>query len=117
MILNDEDLRAMFPPPREHLAQPMPASDGVMLPGGPPVRAIQHGRLQQAVPGWQPAMEAAPVTAGGGIMRCQVLRVLGDAGTPDDVRRGLLRHLAEHSGSPEQALLSHLHDWQDDETL
>jgi hypothetical protein len=65
----------------------------------------------------KPALEA-PV---GGIIRRQVLRLIGevlaDPDIEEEVRSGLLRHLAEHPGDPELALLAHLNDWQDREDI
>jgi hypothetical protein len=61
----------------------------------------------------------APVASGGGIFRGQVLRlireVLADPDIEEEVRSGLLRHLAGHPRDPGLALLAHLSDWQDRE--
>lgn len=38
-----------------------------------------------------------------------ISHVLADEATDTDVRMALLRHLGENPGSPEQALLAHLH--------
>ena len=41
-----------------------------------------------------------------------ITHVLNDETTDSEVRRALLRHLGENPGSPEQALLAHLHDFR-----
>jgi hypothetical protein len=55
--------------------------------------------------------------SGGWIIRrqvqCLISEVLGATGVDEEARLGLLRHLAEHPGNPEGALLAHLNDWQD----
>jgi hypothetical protein len=48
-------------------------------------------------------------------VRCLIGDLLGDAGVDEQVRLALLRHLAEHPGDPERALLAHVSDWHDRE--
>jgi hypothetical protein len=53
----------------------------------------------------------------GGIVGRQVqrliLEILTDAGTDEQVRFSLLRHLAEYRGDPAGAMLAHLHEMAD----
>lgn len=53
----------------------------------------------------------------GGILQRQLMRligeILGDENLNSDVRLRLLRHISEHPGHPEQAMLAHLHEIQD----
>ena len=53
----------------------------------------------------------------GGILQRQLMRligeILGDESLNSEVRLRLLRHVAEHPGHPEQAMLAHLHEIQD----
>jgi hypothetical protein len=39
--------------------------------------------------------------------------ILGDEGLKPEVRMQLLRHISEHPGHPEQAMLAHLHEIQE----
>jgi hypothetical protein len=65
--------------------------------------------------------KANPMTpaSGGWIIRrqvwCIISEVLSDATIDEEARLGLLRHLAEHPGHPERALLAQVSDWQDRE--
>jgi hypothetical protein len=36
--------------------------------------------------------------------------ILGDEGLNSETRLSLLRHISEHPGHPEQAMLAHLHE-------
>lgn len=53
----------------------------------------------------------------GGIMHRQLMRlmgeILGDEGLNSEIRLALLRHISEHPGHPEQAMLAHLREIQD----
>lgn len=39
--------------------------------------------------------------------------ILGDDDLNPEIRLSLLRHISEHPGHPEQAMLAHLHEIQD----
>jgi hypothetical protein len=41
--------------------------------------------------------------------------ILGDENLDPTTRLSLLRHISEHPGHPEQAMLAHLHEIQDGE--
>jgi hypothetical protein len=49
-------------------------------------------------------------------MQRQLMRligeILGDEGLNPETRMSLLRHISEHPGHPEQAMLAHLHETQ-----
>ncbi|MFF2316400.1 hypothetical protein ACFVTE_09040 [Arthrobacter sp. NPDC058097] len=53
----------------------------------------------------------------GGILQRQLMRligeILGDENLDSATRLSLLRHISEHPGRPEQAMLAHLHEIQD----
>jgi hypothetical protein len=100
-------------PARRRSAEPAPMEDNSVTPyaslgecdrGGDTVLRLRADR--------KPALEAS----GGGIIRRQVLRlireVLAEPDIEEEARSGLLRHLAQHPGDPELALLAHLSDWQ-----
>jgi hypothetical protein len=50
-------------------------------------------------------------------MQRQLMRlmgdILGDEGLNSEIRLSLLRHISEHPGHPEEAMLAHLHEIQD----
>ncbi|WP_314194903.1 hypothetical protein [uncultured Arthrobacter sp.] len=56
-------------------------------------------------------------TPQGGILQRQLMRligeILGDEGLNSEIRLSLLRHISEHPGHPEQAMLAHLHEIQE----
>jgi hypothetical protein len=60
------------------------------------------------------ATGATDAAGGGGIISRQVqrliLEILTDSDTDEQVRLGLLRHMAAHPGDPSGAMLAHLHD-------
>jgi len=65
----------------------------------------------------RPVLEATGATdaaGSGGIISRQVqrliLEILTDSDTDEQVRLGLLRHMAAHPGDPSGAMLAHLHD-------
>ncbi|MFC7848525.1 hypothetical protein ACFUTU_08635 [Arthrobacter sp. NPDC057388] len=53
----------------------------------------------------------------GGILQRQLMRligeILGDESLNSEVRLRLLRHISEHPGHPEQAMLAHLQEIKD----
>ncbi|MDQ0620009.1 hypothetical protein [Arthrobacter globiformis] len=91
--------------------------------GGP--AAVTGGTRSGEKPLQQPAHDPAAVTPRrpaqcapqGGILQRQLMRligeILGDEGLRSDLRLSLLRHISEHRGHPEQAMLAHLHEIQD----
>lgn len=46
-------------------------------------------------------------------VQCLILDLLSDADMEEEMRLGLLRHISEHPGNPEAALLAHLNDCED----
>jgi hypothetical protein len=60
-----------------------------------------------------------PPASGGWILRrqvwCLISEVLSDVAVDEEARLGLLRHLVDHPGNPERALLAQVNDWQDPE--
>jgi hypothetical protein len=112
-----EELRATGPA-RRRAAAPAPMEANSVTPYAS-LEECDHGgdtalRLRADR---KPALEAP----GGCIIRRQVLRlireVLADPDMKEEVRSGLLRHLAEHPGNPELAMPAHLSDWQDREDI
>ena len=81
--------------------------------------ASQPAGLPVSVPDPAAAVGHAPHRAplGGGILQRQLMRligeILGDEGLKPEVRMQLLRHISEHPGHPEQAMLAHLHEIQE----
>ena len=91
------------PPTPERRPASHPAGRSAALPAAPaaghtPQRGLQH----------------APQ---GGILHRQLMRLIGEILGDDDlnpeIRLSLLRHISEHPGHPEQAMLAHLHEIQD----
>lgn len=84
--------------------------------------ATQVAGRPPAVSGPAPAVGQAPLhgpdrASHGGILQRQLMRligeILGDESLNSEVRLRLLRHIAEHPGHPEQAMLAHLHEIRD----
>jgi hypothetical protein len=65
----------------------------------------------------QAGQRPAQRTPQGGILQRQLMRligeILGDEGLNPEIRLSLLRHISEHPGHPEQAMLAHLHEIQE----
>lgn len=67
--------------------------------------------------GQRAGQRPAQRTPQGGILQRQLMRligeILGDEGLNSEIRLSLLRHISEHPGHPEQAMLAHLHEIQE----
>ena len=89
---------------QSHTSERLPAHQAAGGPAVPDPAWVSHRPAQRAPQG--------------GILQRQLMRligeILGDEGLRSDLRLSLLRHVAEHPGHPEQAMLAHLHEIQDE---
>jgi hypothetical protein len=88
---------------QSHKPERLPAHQAAGGPAVPDPAWVSHRPAQRAPQG--------------GILQRQLMRligeILGDEGLRSDLRLSLLRHISEHPGHPEQAMLAHLHEIQD----
>lgn len=101
-----------YSPGGSHWQPPTPERRPASQPAGHPA-SVPAGHTPQR--GSERGSQRAPQ---GGILQRQLMRligeILGDEGLTPEVRMSLLRHISEHPGHPEQAMLAHLYEVQDD---
>ena len=97
-----------YSPGDSHWQSPTPERLPARHAAGGPAAAPDQTRV-----GHRPAQRAPR----GGILQRQLMRLIGEILSDENLdpatRLQLLRHISEHPGHPEQAMLAHLHEIQD----